>query len=460
MKAARKTIVFLPENLDLEKIVRENPPSEIVKFDIDALKYIAGLVYSIPVSNRSIEIVDGFVPINAQILQRLGIRNYNHYLNYLIENGILEINRQYIPGKRSRGYRYNQQYCRPVKILELDKSLDHGLLSLSSKYARHMKRKYSNLYRFFNPKLKIDYEGALEHNEQLFLENKKKDYAKAILKFNLNKMQIEAFRRGDFRFHIDPTGHRLHTNFTNLSKEFRRYTTYNNETLVEIDIKNSQPFHAILLFGKEFREGNFQETKADGMEEAEGNQKGKGKVKEQKKEREQKPHMLGKSIYQIDYQSFRRYKKCVTDGTFYEAISNALQDLFNVNLQRDLLKKKFFASMFGMNHHSSKVKKAFESLFPGPAAVFSAIKMDDHAKLAVQLQRIESSMILDRICKSIARSRPGLPIFTIHDSIVTTLGNEYFIAEIIREEYNEVYKCCPQLKFERWLKLDSMEMSA
>ncbi|RCR67503.1 hypothetical protein [Larkinella punicea] len=79
-----------------------------------------------------------------------------------------------------------------------------------------------------------------------------------------------------------------------------------------------------------------------------------------------------------------------------------------------------------------KRKEIFRDLFPNVMRLFELIKSQQHRTLALLLQNIESEIFLNRIARRIAQERPDLPIFTIHDSIVTTVGNETYVKMIMR----------------------------
>jgi len=68
----------------------------------------------------------------------------------------------------------------------------------------------------------------------------------------------------------------------------------------------------------------------------------------------------------------------------------------------------------------------------------------------ILLQQIESHLVLQVITKRIARERPTMPLFTIHDSIVTTEGNENYVQEIIIQEMKKAVGFGPGLRIERW----------
>ena len=59
-------------------------------------------------------------------------------------------------------------------------------------------------------------------------------------------------------------------------------------------------------------------------------------------------------------------------------------------------------------------------------------------------------MVLDRICKRIALERPFLPIFTIYDSVITTVGNERYVEAVMIEDLALCIGLEPRLKIEYW----------
>jgi hypothetical protein len=82
--------------------------------------------------------------------------------------------------------------------------------------------------------------------------------------------------------------------------------------------------------------------------------------------------------------------------------------------------------------------------------VFTLLKKKNHAALSHLLQRIESNVIVERSARRIAEEQPNLPIFTVHDSIATTNGNEEYVAQIIKEEIYDYTGANAQIGFEHW----------
>ena len=81
------------------------------------------------------------------------------------------------------------------------------------------------------------------------------------------------------------------------------------------------------------------------------------------------------------------------------------------------------------------------------------LKKKDRKGLACLLQRMESFMVIEVICRRIAREKPKLPIFTIHDSIVTTKGNEGYVRNVMEEELEQFVGIKPHLKTKEWKSL-------
>lgn len=94
--------------------------------------------------------------------------------------------------------------------------------------------------------------------------------------------------------------------------------------------------------------------------------------------------------------------------------------------------------------------QVFCQKFPSIARVFAYIKKDNHRNLAIILQRIESFLLLQLVCGRISKERPDVPLFTIHDNIVTTVGNETYVQSIMESELTKVMGAAPTFSIEYW----------
>ena len=146
-----------------------------------------------------------------------------------------------------------------------------------------------------------------------------------------------------------------------------------------------------------------------------------------------------------------RYVSLVVDGKLYEYIENEVNKGDEKIDGRKAVKQMVFFILFSSNKQHSTGKSMFKKIFPEVYKVFAEIKKGDAKEykfLSILLQRIESYIFIDVICKRIAKEYPEAPIITIHDSIATTLEYEHVVKEIIAEELEKATGHIPQLKLE------------
>lgn len=92
----------------------------------------------------------------------------------------------------------------------------------------------------------------------------------------------------------------------------------------------------------------------------------------------------------------------------------------------------------------------FSVAFPSINRLFNRIKVGDQGNLAKILLRIESYLVLEIVTRRISIEAPTLPIFTVHDSVITTVGNEEFVENILKDELEKAIGTPAQCKREYW----------
>ena len=95
-------------------------------------------------------------------------------------------------------------------------------------------------------------------------------------------------------------------------------------------------------------------------------------------------------------------------------------------------------------------KRLFRDLFPAVYQVFNRIKKGQKNRLSIILQRIESYLFLDVICKDISKINPDIPIFTIHDSIATTEDHYQTVLNQMEDTLKAYVGHVPKLQIEHW----------
>lgn len=474
---------FLPAALDLDVITAQNPIN-FNPYKQDKLAYLLHKISSIPATNKNLYIVDGYVPLYSKALQDV-VDNYKPYLDYAIEAGILESNERYIVGGSSKSYRFTATY--QGELTEY-KPTDFALLQnlrLYQKRQRETVVDHVHLTKWFNPKLKMDnkkVEDFLDEEYQLKNENEnlldwdasRQKFKSPYQQYLCSKLAAEYITRGEYNLKIDDNVHRFHSNLTNMRGLVRNALTYDGQNLVAVDIKNSQPYFSTFLLDENFWNVNstaindpFCKSSSEKVDPRElsisfyyKNAFNKLKLKDIKHNIKQSSIiMLGETMVCLMNKGLKedknRFIDLVVAGGLYEYLETAFKrDIGMEGVTRDTAKIAVLQAFFSDNRfigtEAAKPKKLFSELFPSAYKVFAAIKRNDKTMLPVLLQNIESHFIVEVIARRIAKEHPKLPIFTIHDSIVTTVGNEQLVIDIMDDELTKGVGKAPTLKLEYW----------
>lgn len=428
-----------PSSINIEAFLLKNPPN--FKFKKDHFYYIVDYI-SNAMDLEDLDNNQGFVNLNAKRLQAV-IHNYKVYLDHLLKHGFLQTDMIYVVGEKSFGYRlshykdHKATVCfAPITFFPLIK---HKRKELNEKQQEHAKtgKYYPHLTKWFNTKLKIDKEAAIAEAERLFPEQtgsirgtkkgKPSDWAKRYKAIQA----ITKFDNQEFYYSVDDNVGRFHSNLTNIKRELRNYITYNDQKLVNVDIKNSQPLFSTLLFDKSFYREKSQHTNIFNIPSS------LSLLSTTKHSCTTIIIMIVKALEKSDCQDVSDYLEFVNSGVFYEKISKVMSPSATL-FDKQSLKKMIFTVFFSNNRYMgqpmAKPKREFKELFPNVYEIFRIIKLRNHNALAHILQRIESLVVIQHAALRISQEQPELPIFTIHDSIVTTVGNEDYVTAVIQEE--------------------------
>ena len=456
--------MFIPANLDIEKLLIEKPPHYIERFKRDNLIHIIHLISSIPATNKDLDIIDGFVPIYSPILQKK-IRNYKYYIDYLLNNDIILTDNWYIKGQKSIGYKFVYKFSQGIKMIEIADSCLIKAIKNESRFAATIKKKYKHLIKWYASDLQIDKKLAMHYIEEdlqrkinnpsfLDFDSKTKSFKDPYNQFKCSALNIERIAAGEFVLSIDDNVFRLHSTLSNLKSEIRNCISYRGRKLVSIDIKNSQPYLSVGILNNYFWQPPDYSIYC---KEACIN-----KISKSIKPIVFKSDkcfnsfiMLCKSAANQSGSDLHRYKTLVEQGRFYEYLSEEIGKELGIGYSnRRKVKAAVFQVLFTDNRflgqEEAKPKKVFKTLFPTVYDLFAQIKKSDKTSLPRLLQRLESHLMLLVITKRIAKEQPKLPIFTIHDSIITTVGNEGYVQKIVEEELKAAIGITPKLSIEFW----------
>ena len=484
---------LIPSNLDLEAHLAQYPITDYMfvqdnrgiirsvskygcigsslKFDPVRFIYILGLISSIPARNKDSITETGYVSINSKLIRNF-FKDYLSYLDYLILTGVLETKGQYIQGKQSKGYRFTERYANAPLVRYDYPAFIQNTDNVASIQEEIYNKKTGNFvhnpildfpylsYWYSTKGLQIDEEAALTCAYQMMQDK----ISKGIQSWDINRdksrnnlikrknpltqyhaalYNINSIAIGDYKVSIDSNVHRLHSVITNLQKDYRRFLSYNGQKLVNVDICNSQPYLLCLLLNPSFWDKTSDIPLNIGML----SHNIQGMVQE---EHLSEIYKYVLSLSACHDTALENYIKTASQGKVYEYMQEVINKRENVNLKRDDIKTMILTTLFSKNRFMPTYKKYFKQNFPQIYELIRLVKKENHETLACILQNIESEIILHRCCCQIWNiSNHQVPVFTIHDSICTTIGNEVFVKEIMIQELTKAVGEIPFIKIEK-----------
>lgn len=267
-------------------------------------------------------------------------------------------------------------------INEYNKELDN---------IKHYKDYLKKMAYHYKDTIGIDYDKAIQHSVQRYTEdaiqaNGDPDLIETARNQYLYRIRsIIAINEGKkgklLRFERNNTNKRIDTNLTNLSSDLRQFLNgYDNMSY--FDLSNSQPVLFNILLKEHYKDSD-PKLKAE-----------------------------------ID-----RYAQITLSGSWYEF----LMDLFKVD--RDGAKKIWMQIAYSKNSSYLPEKKTFASQFPLITKIIKDLKKQNHANFAIELQRIESRIFIDEICKQLV-AMDIIP-YTLHDGLLVPKTNESTVYKVM-----------------------------
>ena len=362
----KHSLQFLPQTLEeLSKYKTFNYKNQNLK-----VSYIVDIVHNL-ILKYYFKKENKFNLMSTILKEKYG-HLYNYYIDYLVDNNILEMLVNYKAGRNARIYKINDKILKgPIKRY-LNK--DNILLK---KY----RNKVSQVEEAGLKNKMIDDDVKAKLVDDLFYIDIQFDRSIFYLD-NLNNQDIDIYNRNKYSvecindkhifYHFDNYG-RMHTNFTILKSFIRKNCLLiNGEETYEIDINNSQPLFLTKIITD-------TDTKW---------------VKEEE---------------------FELFKYLTLNGRYYQYVMDYLK-----TTDKGDVKEMTYKVLFGKNASNSKADKVFQELFPSIHYFIKLYKREhkDYKILAYELQRAESNLIFNKIIKEIMIYYPEIKMVTVHDSII------------------------------------------
>jgi hypothetical protein len=466
---------YLPEKIDIDKLINNAEASHIKGFHSDYLLWILSEIAEKPTQTS------GYVEIHSKHLQSF-VHNYKDYLDRLNASGIIELDQSFSHELYSkvRGYKFADEYSTTLTGVDINYLPIVKKLSRAKEMKLQSCRNNKHLLRWFNSNLTIDSDNAIHYLAVYHSEKKKEverlakqayiikntwfdDYSEKCLALQQceYKDPYESYRRAfiavdrikehDYHLSTDSTVNRFHSTITQMPSDFRNFINYDGEELVCLDISNSQAFFSLDLL---------KEKKIGEIIEVAGELNKRDSKLCYKRSNQPSTYLsssiiLEESLQRIDSQEVERYRKLVLSGRIYDHFEQALKEELDLTYpSRKALKKEFFRVLYSSNKFLGQLeaapKRVFQKLFPGIFEYFSQMKRLHPDIIPILLMRWESHAVLQCITKRISKEHPKVPLFTIHDGIATTRENVDLVKSIICEELENLTGYAPMLKYESW----------
>lgn len=437
--------LYVPERINIDRILSRHPPN--FHYQRDYFVYILHLITAIPSRKRDIlEKNQGYTPINRKFLQRR-LHDYKRYIEYLKSVGLVEERSYYKPNESSMGLKITAYYESTIIPVTITKwTLIKSIVYFHKNYNVEIPEALTYLREWFNNGIEVDYEGGVEYLNQLYQQEvNNPEVDNEMLRYNSRLLPLLKLKNREYSFYVDNTGHRLHTNITQMMSGLRKFVTYEGKKLCAIDIKNSQLYLAIVLLDDELFSNNDMASKLIN------------------------PILLSSPNYPNIVVDFIRsiknepdvllFKEWASSGLFYEKFGEKLVEtgiLENSPIEelREAAKEITFSSIYSPNTSIAynQAIQLFKAIFPNVYEVFKLIKRghNNHPTLSVCLQRFEAELVLHKACSVISEERPDVFLMTLHDSIITTEDNAEYVKAIIYSVLRTNLGVPPHLKIERW----------
>lgn len=445
---------------DLEGFILEYNEYNKPHIKLDIAVYFLSLFISLPSYYRNTEKENYLVSLYSKKLKGI-FSKYTKFLDFLIDSKIIEKAFNYSTDKgTSNQYRLTEKYLFDDIIgYEItDKSLlkkfeittnenKNENDNLKTDKRAFCLKKRPHLVRYFDDNLTIDKTLALE----IIKPYKELNYAK----YQSGMQLISEYNKKDWKYSINPNSdNRLHTNLTRTNKELRKCLYYKEDRLSAVDIRASQPFF-FAVFLKAFLKKDYKLVK----------QIGASKLISKKKFEE---------LCNLDVNSDEiiAFVEIILTKDFYINFSNHLEipideegkpykmkiNYFeprsklkkrrkidfeqprikeSFETKRDYAKSVMMEVFFSSPRTTTKEAKQFRNLYPSVSKVMSFIK-DNSINFDKLLSHIESYCLLDYVALRFNKNHKNIPLWSIHDSLVTTKQNIHLLKEEVEQLLSEV----------------------
>ena len=447
---------------ELEVAISEHP-----NLKVDVAVFFLSLFNSIPTFYREEEQVDE-ISLDSQRLKKYHSK-YNLYLDFLKNSEFIEKTGSYGADIKkcnvfilSEQYSFDELISYEIKDKPLLKKFDDkGRDEKENEKRMFCERKRPHLVKFFDDKLTIKEREAKDEIKHLIIHEDDKR------KYSTKKVMITEFHDQQWKYSMKPTSdNRLHSNLTRSPKVLRKHIRYDGKHIYGVDLKTSQPFFLCVLIKAILKKdkGLLDQIKATHILTDETIEK----LFNLELNRDDLIEFVQSVLEKDFYNEFEKKLNIDYDdsGIPYRMVSNYLSKDKNrrkrkyeenkeptrkesFETTRDLVKAVVMEIFYSKPNTRIKEAKAFREAYPSVYKIFKCLD-ECKVKFSYLLQYVEAYVLLDYTAKRIHEDYPEMPLFSIHDALVTNETWKNILKQEMLKHIKAITTINPNLEIEYW----------
>lgn len=300
--------------------------------------------------------------------------------------------------------------------------------------------KYKFLKKYFDPKkLNIDLDRAVQ-----LCQSRRKEHNSYSKYLNEVKQLIDLYN-GIYRIYNKESDRRIHSNITRLPKVYRKYVTYNNKQLVEVDLSNSIIYFLASLISN--------------------------KISKEVLQMYSLPLMFNKTLESLDGKEMQLILKLATTGEFYNDFIPLFEKEYTAleigifyekenddryigtfKQKRKVVKKRILAMLFAETKDYLVEQEMFKTEYPTLLENINRFKdKEGYKTFSHALLQIESHYMLDEVARVFNKENwRKAPVLTLHDCLITTVDYAEELENTMERVFTDLLDIPPKMKAEEW----------
>ena len=373
----------------------------------------------------------GFTHLGSKFKKRI-LNNEYEFIHKLLTEGkdpIIKIKKSYKVGGYSKLHRLNEKY----------RNSQMAKFKYKPPNQQKVKTNETLLDSQFNSNKLSIHSNSIEFLYNLYhlvLTNLKKEKEITLLKnyIGRNLYIIEDINEGKFYNNRSYSNNRYNSSITSLNKLVRPFLLVNNNSLVSVDIKSSQPYLLASLLNVNFyNKDNKNKYNYYSVGPVGGS-------------------ILFPRFLEGKEMGIEQYRNISFEDDFYSIVLRNELGREPTTIERNSLKHKTMQFLF---YNNSKAKQKTElsylvKQFPQiNEFIVSCLDRVGEKRFSYLLQRAESFLVLDTVCVEFNNKYKSAPFFTIHDAVLTTEEHYMELYRIMFDQLKLMTGINPGLKIEK-----------